>query len=163
MKCKKILVAVDASDNAMRAVHYTGEIVGDRPEFLIELLTIERLPARDLFPDEAAWKTACENTRAELRRFQDKAAFALQETGVPGQTITKRYITSCHSPLTGDATQCSPGTSIAQEILQEVKNGDFGTVVIGRRGVSKAEEFLFGSVSTKIIHYARGCAVWVVE
>jgi Universal stress protein family. len=40
--------------------------------------------------------------------------------------------------------------------------GGFGTVVIGRRGVSKAEEFLFGSVSTKVMHLAKDCAVWVV-
>jgi nucleotide-binding universal stress UspA family protein len=163
MKCKKILVAVDASDNAMRAVRYTGEIVGDRPGFCIELLTIERLPARDLFPDETAWKAACQDTRAELGTFQDKAAFALHDLGVPKEAVTKRYISSCHSPLAADTLHCSPGTSIAHEILQEVRDGEFGTVVVGRRGVSKAEEFLFGSVSTKIIHYARGCAVWVVE
>ena len=30
------------------------------------------------------------------------------------------------------------------------------------RGVSKAEEFLFGSVSNKIIHHAKDCTVWVV-
>jgi len=43
-----------------------------------------------------------------------------------------------------------------------VKEGGFGTVALGRRGVSKAEEFLFGSVSSKIIHSVKGCTVWVV-
>ena len=163
MQCKKILVAVDASDNAMRAVQYTGNIIGSSPGFTVELLTIERFSARDLFPDEASWKASCEQTRVDLQTFQEKAAFALFEAGVPSQSVRKRYLTSCNSPLSGDTMQCSPGTSIAQEIIQEIKDGGFGTVVIGRRGVSKAEEFLFGSVSTKIIHYCRGCAVWVVE
>jgi hypothetical protein len=38
-----------------------------------------------------------------------------------------------------------------------------GTVVIGRRGISKKEEFLFESTSNKIIHTAKDCAVWVIE
>ena len=30
------------------------------------------------------------------------------------------------------------------------------------RGLSRKEEFLFGSVSSKIVGHARNCAVWVV-
>ena len=52
---------------------------------------------------------------------------------------------------------------MAQDILEVLKDGGFGTVVIGRRGVSKAEEFLFGSVSNKIIHSVKDCTVWVVS
>jgi nucleotide-binding universal stress UspA family protein len=36
-------------------------------------------------------------------------------------------------------------------------------VVVGRHHKSKAEEFLFGSTSSKLIHEAKKCAVWVVE
>jgi nucleotide-binding universal stress UspA family protein len=38
-----------------------------------------------------------------------------------------------------------------------------GTVVIGRRGISRKEEFIFGSTSNKILHTARDCSVWVIE
>ena len=68
---------------------------------------------------------------------------------------------SCRSPLR-EAGECSIGTSIALELLRLAEEGGYGTVVVGRRGVSKQEEFLFGSVSTKIIHAAKGLAVWVV-
>jgi len=37
------------------------------------------------------------------------------------------------------------------------------TIVIGRRGISKKEEFIFGSTSNKIIHEAKKCAVLVIE
>lgn len=36
-------------------------------------------------------------------------------------------------------------------------------MVIGRRGVSKAEEFLFGSVSNKLVYHAKAHTVWVVS
>jgi nucleotide-binding universal stress UspA family protein len=54
-------------------------------------------------------------------------------------------------------------TSIAECILGERERFVCGTVVIGRRGITKKEEFLFGSTSSKILHSARECAVWVIE
>ncbi|MCJ7616010.1 MAG: universal stress protein, partial [Desulfobacterales bacterium] len=39
----------------------------------------------------------------------------------------------------------------------------YSTVVVGRQGLSRTEEFLFGSTSSKIVNYARNCTVWVVE
>jgi nucleotide-binding universal stress UspA family protein len=53
--------------------------------------------------------------------------------------------------------------SVAECILDELKELKACTVVIGRRGISKKEEFLFGSTSSKIIHYAKNCSVWVIE
>jgi nucleotide-binding universal stress UspA family protein len=49
------------------------------------------------------------------------------------------------------------------DILRIREEGNYDTVVIGRRGVSKAEEFLFGSVSTKVVQSAADCTVWVVN
>jgi len=163
MNFKKILLAVDASENAMRAVEYVGAIVGGGSGFEVQLLCIERLPHRDLFPDEDEWKTACEMTRSEMKAFFDKTRNRLVEMDVPDSVISEQYVSSCFSPFQNGVRQCSRGTSIALEIMDALKAGGFGTVVIGRRGVSKAEEFLFGSVSNKIIHSAKDCTVWVVS
>ena len=54
-------------------------------------------------------------------------------------------------------------TSIGECILHEQQRLDCATVVIGRRGISKKEEFIFGSTSNKILHAAKDCAVWVIE
>jgi nucleotide-binding universal stress UspA family protein len=53
--------------------------------------------------------------------------------------------------------------SMAQCILEERDETEYSTVVVGRKGLSRSEEFLFGSVSSKIVNYARNCTVWVVE
>ncbi|MBU1156714.1 MAG: universal stress protein, partial [Proteobacteria bacterium] len=55
------------------------------------------------------------------------------------------------------------GRTIAETIMAAQLQGGFGTIVVGRRGVSKAEEFLFGSVSSSIVHQATDCAVWVIN
>lgn len=163
MNFKKILLAIDASENAMRAVEYTGRIIGDCNGFSVALLCIEQLPHRDLYADEEAWKSACEATRTRLRTFLNQAKDLLVGMGVSLDKITEQYVTSCVSPFGEPAPVCSRGTGAAQEILSVLNAGDFGTVVVGRRGVSKAEEFLFGSVSNKIIHSVKDRTVWVIS
>ncbi|MEA2082783.1 MAG: universal stress protein [Thermodesulfobacteriota bacterium] len=163
MNPKKILIAVDASENALRAVEYTGEIVGNSEEFHIELLTIERFSDRDLFATDEEWKEKCGEQQQAYMDFLAKAKQILIDRGVLEGNIFERYIESCKSPLRSPSHECSIGTNIAQEIMNTIKEEGFGTVVIGRRGVSKEVEFLFGSVSTKIVHYAKGCTVWIVS
>lgn len=163
MNCNKILIAVDESENAARAVDYTGEMMRNGKPEAIMLLCIERFPERDLFPDEATWKQQCARRREELQGVLVKARATLEAKGVPPEVISERYAPSCDSPLGDEASpQCGAGPSIAREILKVLKEEGFGTLVVGRRGVSKAEEFLFGSVSNKIIHQAKACTVWVV-
>jgi nucleotide-binding universal stress UspA family protein len=53
--------------------------------------------------------------------------------------------------------------SRAGAIVEEAKRGGYGTIVMGRRGISKVEEFFMGRVSNKVINLARNLAVWVVS
>jgi nucleotide-binding universal stress UspA family protein len=53
--------------------------------------------------------------------------------------------------------------SFAEAILDTRCDLTCCTVVVGRHHKSKAEEFLFGSTSTKLIREAKNCAVWVIE
>ncbi len=164
MDIKNLLIAVDGSENSIRAIDYVGEMLGHTATTKIMLLHIERFPDRDLFADDDAWKENCAQVREEMKAFLGSARQMLMDKGISEGIIEQRYVVSCKSPLADQAQfRCSRGTSIAQEILAVLKEEGYGTVVIGRRGVSKAEEFLFGSVSNRIIHHAQGCTVWVVS
>ncbi len=150
MNPKRLLIAADASENAKRAASYVGEIIGPRQGFNVTILYVIRYPERDLFPDDASWQIKrdeedqrADNVLADLKEV-------LKSRGIPSSSIDTE-------------ARRATGFSIAQTILEYQKKNDFGTIVVGRRGVSKAEEFLFGSVSNKIVHYAKDCAVWVVE
>ena len=52
--------------------------------------------------------------------------------------------------------------SRARAILQEAERNGHATIVLGRRGLSKIQEFFMGSVSNKVVQLARDQAVWVV-
>jgi nucleotide-binding universal stress UspA family protein len=51
----------------------------------------------------------------------------------------------------------------AQDILTESDKTNIGTVAIGRRGRSKVESLLLGSVSAKVAQYARRKNVWIID
>jgi nucleotide-binding universal stress UspA family protein len=163
MDAKKILIAVDASENAARAVGYVADLLAGSSGFAITILYIERPPNRDLFADEASWIEAGQAQELRIRTFLQQAKTTLTGRGLAPQSVTIAYVPHCQSPVNDAAAECSLGTSIARDILQFQQRGDFGTLVIGRRGVSRAEEFLFGSVTTKVTHLAKDCTVWVVQ
>ncbi len=150
MNYKKILVAVDASENAKRAVEYVGEIIGSTPGFNTTLLYVIRHAEKDLFPSEEAWEAKKAQEKKEAIDVLDNLYLLLMKKGVAKDTLEKKLIEI-------------DDFSIAQAIMNYQQKGGFGTIVVGRRGMSKAEEFLFGSISNKIVHYAKDCAVWVIE
>jgi len=161
MNTQKILIAFDGSENALRSVAYTATMTGGRTDCQVEVVAIERPPDRDLFADDAAWKESCAVKANALRQSLNKARELLLEAGLSASAVTTKFVESCRSPLR-ESRECSINTSIALEVLRLAEEGGFGTVVVGRRGVSRQEEFLFGSVSSKIIHAAKDLAVWVV-
>lgn len=162
MHCKKILVAFDGSENSYRAVNYVSEIARDLDGAEVMLLHVEMLPDRDMYPEEEAWKRVCKEREEHSRARLDEGAAILMGKGLPEDAVSTEYIPSCHSPF-HNRDQCSMGAGVAVDILAMQERDGFGTVVVGRKGVSKQEEFLFGSVSSKIMRRAQGCTVWVVN
>jgi nucleotide-binding universal stress UspA family protein len=50
----------------------------------------------------------------------------------------------------------------AGDILEEASKGNYGALIIGRRGLSTIRELPLGQVATKVLHRAKGAAVWIV-
>ncbi|MBU4262281.1 MAG: universal stress protein, partial [Proteobacteria bacterium] len=90
-----------------------------------------------------------EKETASLKIFS-RAGKVLESHAIVGTRIT----TSC---------LMATGKTFSKTILQVQKDGGFGTVVLGKRGISKAEEFLFGSVSNAVIRESHEFTVWVVS
>jgi nucleotide-binding universal stress UspA family protein len=150
LKERHILVAVDGSENSRRAVSFVADFFGGYPGFRVTLLHIVLEPAAGHFASEAerrAWVA-----EREVQAHDTLAGYChlLAEGGVPdGQVDVLIEVTQ--APSIADAILG------AQEWLQGC------TIVVGRRGLSKREEFLLGSTSNKILHGAKGCAVMVIE
>ena len=147
---RHILAAVDESDNSKRAIMYLADFFCADKEVFITILSIIPEPSEDFFATEAAreqWRfdkeTEMNKVLAGYREILLGAGFA------DGQVANRLIIRQCQS--------------IADAILEEQDKLHSCLVVVGRRGISHKEEFIFGSTSSRILHHARKCAVLVVE
>jgi nucleotide-binding universal stress UspA family protein len=147
----RVLIAIDLSENSLKAVDYVGRMLRCHDAAEITLLTVIKEPSADIIPDSAEREMKVEEARRETLDLMEKAGARLTASGIPESHI-KLKIQVCQKPM-----------SISDLVLREQQDGGYGTLVVGRRGVSKREEFLFGSVSSKVVRDAKRCAVWVIE
>ncbi len=147
---KNILIAVDESENARRAVYYVAQLLGGIKGFKANILHVIPEPEEDFFPtpeDKDRWieqyKQKVDSMLADYRQILVRGGFASEDVTVRS---TFRYC-----------------PSISGCILAEHDETQYSTIVVGRHGLSRSEEFLFGSISSKIVTHAKNCTIWVVE
>jgi len=149
-KDRHILIAADDSENARRAVLYVADFLGGVPGFRVTLLTIIPEPPADYFNTDMERIAWMEKNKSEAVRMLDNYRTILIQSGFSEDRVT----------ATVDI-RCCP--SVADCILDMQQRLRCCTIVMGRRGIPKKEEFLFGSTSNKIMHSGKNCAVWVIE
>jgi len=155
---RKILVAMDGSTNAMKAVAFVAEMFSNdcsvtlfsvmRP---VDLLCEMDFPAlkgylSSHYPNycrevderkEASLKSALN----DARRFLIAAGFSEENIFLTSKTMK---------------------TDVAIEIIEESRNG-YDVVVLGRRGLSPVTGFFLGSVSQKVLSSAKEVSVLIVN
>ncbi|MCD6320391.1 MAG: universal stress protein [Candidatus Desulfofervidaceae bacterium] len=159
---KKILIAIDGSEASMKSLWYVSETIGGCKEIKITLLSIlpevskglENLLGPDYinaipgFRDKVGNIEQLKRQReGEMKAALERGKELLKKTGIPEENI--------------DIKVRSKKEGIAKDILRELEKGGYDTIVVGRRGLTGA--FFMGSISDKIVKYAKNCAVWVVD
>jgi nucleotide-binding universal stress UspA family protein len=147
---RHIMIAVDSSDNARRAVLFVGDFFGCYEGFQVTLLHIILEPEATFFRDNDEHQKWVTDQREESTKIMEEYKHILFDAGFSEDKINVR-IDTMRAP------------SVADCIIKEQDEMKCCTIVIGRRGISKKEEFIFGSTSNRIIHEARKCAVMVIE
>jgi nucleotide-binding universal stress UspA family protein len=147
---KHLLIAVDQSEEAKRAVLYVADFVGGFPGFRATLLSIVQEPEEDFFENENERIKWMEREKEKTGQSLEIYRQILIQSGFPEDKVDIRLCINNRKSLTDTITsfQCDLNCC---------------TIVVGRQHKSKTEEFLFGSVSSQLIHGAKNCAVWVVE
>ena len=136
-KAGKILVAIDASVGAKKAVDYVADVV-DSSNWEVTLFhVIRNIDQKKI-----------QNTKRIIESIFREATIYLETAGFNRNQI--------HTKIVTDAS------SRSSAIVVEALNEGFGTIAVGRRGLSNVEEFSMGRVSNKIIQMAREMAVWII-
>jgi nucleotide-binding universal stress UspA family protein len=155
---KKILIALDDSQNAMRAVDFVGaHFAGDAEvKVLSVLLDTETLCAYQspeltpYFLEQQATFCALENKKKEL----------IEQTL---QEARRRLINSGFATDAITVTAKRREKGIARDIIHEATTGGYSLVAIGKTGLSGIREFFMGSVAHKVVQGAKGVSVLLVE
>jgi nucleotide-binding universal stress UspA family protein len=150
IKDKHLLVAVDESDSSRRAVLYVADFLGGFPGFTVTLISVIPEPEEDFYDTEEEMNAWIRGKIDTINKMLANYKQILIQAGFPEEKVRLR---SC----VGEAK------SFSDAILETHCDLTCCTVVVGRHHKTKTEEFLFGSTSTRLIHEAKNCAVWVVE
>lgn len=148
----RIIVAVDGSEYSLRAVDHLSFMVGENPNISVTLFHV--MPRfRNCcvidFDEKKAdiQKVIAKGDKRCIDGFYVHAREKFREAGIQERQIevkvTKRTV------------------NVGKAIVDEAKKGNYGTVVIGRRGASKA--FFMGSVSRYVLDRIANRALWLVS
>ncbi|MBA4394400.1 MAG: hypothetical protein C0407_12685 [Desulfobacca sp.] len=151
----RILVAIDGSENSKRAVDHLSFILGSCQDQEIKILLFNVWPGfftfsgPQIIPNLSEIPPSRQKVEEVTNSFLDECEGLLLEAGLAPNMIKKKI---------GFKT-----ADISKAILSEAQKGGYETIVMGRRGISKAKEFFMGSVSSKILQQVRDLAVWIVN
>jgi nucleotide-binding universal stress UspA family protein len=146
----KVLVAIDGSEDALRAVDHVGFMVSENNEIHVTLIhvtnTAQNYCEIDLEADPEFVQIIEKKDRACVDQFYPKAMERFEQMGLSKDQI------EIHT-LEGSRR-------IGLDVVAYAEKNQFNTLVIGRRGINKS--FFMGSVSRQIIAQVSDCAVWIV-
>jgi nucleotide-binding universal stress UspA family protein len=156
----KILLPVDGSDDAKRAVQFAGclgSFIGKSLSgiTLLRVLTggyisrhlanVDLRAAEILKSSEIFKRVRAEHIRQNIIPLLDETEKVLKETGV--DTTIEKLVTD------GDA---------ANEIIRIASERGFSTIMMARRGLSAGRGAFLGNVTSKVIHAAHRHTVYIV-
>lgn len=154
VKAKDVLIAVDHSQNALRAIDYAGFMLSGTRSRIVLFHTkqsLHRFLPRALFEDIPGiaefWS---EQAAEEIAPVMEKAKQMLAEAGIEESRIQVETSEGSRNP--------------ADDVLAAADNLGCGTIIMGRKGDSGDNDNVFsmGSIARKVIESVSDKAVWVV-
>jgi nucleotide-binding universal stress UspA family protein len=150
---QRVLVCIDASSAAANVIDHVGRMLSDS-QAEITLFHAIRNPESDRVFESipSAGDAAAEEemrTRKALVPVFENGIASLIAAGISSEKISVKVVS-------GMATR--GGALYAQAL-----HGDFGTIVVGRRGVSNVKTFPIGRVPMKLVQLITDQAAWVVS
>jgi nucleotide-binding universal stress UspA family protein len=148
-----VIMAVDPSENALRAVDHAGFMLsgtaGEVTLFHSKRHLRRFVPLEILEAAPGINELWLQKAQQSIDPYLDKARSILLRNGLSPSQIQIKVVDGSRSP--------------ADDILDEARSGGYGTLVMGRRGLSMMREFFMGSVSSKVLQAGAGMAVVIVQ
>lgn len=146
VKCT-ILMAFNDSSSSASALAYLARMVTCPQDCAVTLLHVFRKPTGS---EAMMGKKFMQNASGRIKQAMERARGALIEAGFRPERITLNIVDN-------------PYPTVAEGIIDQFARGGYDMVVIGRKRMSKAEEFVLGDTSIRLVRALEGTAVVVVK
>ena len=154
---KKLLIAVDGS----KASEYAVDYVAMMEKGMIRNLSVTLLYVMSAIPPFLRREAQRDpHTAKQLRIMETKNRQAADNAL---STAKHRLL---HKGMKEEAIELKAvprSSDVARDILFEAEHGLYDALVMGRRGISKAQELLMGSTTNKIVQHAERLPIWIVD
>jgi len=156
----KLLLAVDSSEETLGIFDYVAAML-ESTECQVTLLHVLRgfeflsagyegsLLSTEEVIDFGDLKDEFKQSEKAIQEVFEKFREKFVKAGLERERVTTKIVTGAPSR--------------AKAIVEEAKAHGYGTIVVGRRGLSRVEEFFMGRVSSKVMQLAKEMAIWVVS
>jgi len=156
-KSRRVLIAMDETPYAVELARRAGRMLHGLAAVHILFYHYcspftETLPAEERKRMRDSEEEVVERERARMAQIVKEAREAILAEGLKPRSLNYQF-------------QYDPSArskKISRAILSKLKEGDYGTLILGRKGTTGAREFRMGSVALRIITEAQHCGVWVV-
>jgi nucleotide-binding universal stress UspA family protein len=130
-----VLVPVDGSPSATRAVEWAGRVLARQPGAHVHLVNVQ--PLAD------AWEVTSHLGEGDVARWQADASAAVLE---PAAAVLRQAgVAATPHAVVGD---------VASSVAEQARALHCDAIVMGTRGLGTVKSLLLGSVTTAVIHQA---------
>jgi nucleotide-binding universal stress UspA family protein len=160
----RVLVAVDESENSHRAVKYVGSLLRETPDTAVTLFHVLKPLPRVLLEHGGSENPAAEaQLSKQLRKEQEAWIRQEEESECPLLMMAREALIQSGFDESRVALKLGHEDDVARNILEEARDGQHETIVVGRHGTARAKRIFGGGVTEQLLRDAKGFAIWVVE
>ncbi len=153
---KKILLAVDDSIHSKQAIQYAVRISSVVKDLTYTLLHVHPTISEYLLNQAKSDLKAKSELKKVIRKNADVAqdTLAKYKANMVRMGIADKRIDVATQPRR---------LGLAKDILDRTEQGLYDAIVVGQRGLSRAQKVIMGSLTGELIEHSRVTPVWVVD
>jgi nucleotide-binding universal stress UspA family protein len=160
----RIMIAIDDSEHSARALRYVGTLLRDTHDVHVTLFHVLKPMPRELLEHGGSEDPSGEVRLAtELQQNQENWVRAESVMEYPILVQALELFGKTGFPLDRVTLKFGHEDNIAQNILDEARDGSFGTIVVTRHGSNGLKRFFGGGITDQLLREASGYTLWVVE
>jgi nucleotide-binding universal stress UspA family protein len=161
---KNLLIAVDDSNATTRALHYVGTLLRETPAVTITLFHVLNPMPRELMEHGGSEHPDMEHQLGEqLRKDQQEWMRGEETLEYPILERARERLSETGFPTDRVVLKLGYAGDLVDTILDEVRAGGYGTLVITKHGHPNAAHLFSSNIAERLSRELSGIALWIME